>query len=1391
MSRRKIFSKRFLSLFLAAAMCVGLLQLPVLADGDCEYGQDGCICAADVCADGCTVCHPGEEGSGEEHTDPALTCTCDNKCAEGQVNEDCLVCGAEGADLSLCRGTEVPKASVGDGEEPGTPVEGEELPGAPTGGEGLPNVPAEGTAPVFDQDSITETSDVDVPLADEETAGKENGIILQNDEVEEVNLPENAITACTGEELLEAVEVAADGDTIYITDSFVLSQPVRFYNKSLTIDGRGHSITRGEEFGSQSDPARSWYTPAMIEVQTTNWPAGLTLINITLDDAGHYNGTVFAQAVKNDNNLKYVQDGMISSNATYPTTITLGEGAVLRNFGGMSAVRVTSAAKVVMASGSRIEDTMDQVRKKGDAGSNGPAGAVWIQGGELVMEEGSVITGVNGRAVYLDGGSATINGTISDITGNDNMWQGQCGVAVHVRGNAAAVLGKTGRITRITGVDGNYRGAIVTNQANFITEKGSKISSINNFMVLAPNDQGGNYAHEMLINGTIENCTTTGSLARSWYAAITIGPDGVIQNNTAKGAGGLFYSWNGSHYDIQGKIINNTASSGILYLIVQGGGDSVAVMSGDNAEISGNTTSYSVYLNASNAKFTMSGGKISDNKTSLGSAASVRIREKSATNGAQFVMTGGEIGDKITYGAWSGGSAGFVDISDAGKITGDISVSGASASDLTGRVHFGEGIYVSTVGTTFAAIGLDANREFSLGNAKSAASTELTKQVKEYETPGAYVTVGSALWFKPTTETLHFTASRTSSINPNNYLKVGYIPLKADGTPVENAALSVVDVDNTNPVDVTLSDLTSGQPYALMWIQPDESKTGSIQLTGEPDIIEEKENQTDPYEVEYKFTYTLKEFYSSVKAGDPFAVTITLDKNPEQVEVKNVTFSSSCFEQDGQPVFDDQQRTLTVHFKASDKKLYSFSSVTIKVKADFDDSAFDKAEKLLEASAELSGKMQDILRTNVPCITKLIPLPISYHTVTLNANGGTVDPATLSVMHGEAVGELPVPVRAGYTFTGWNMAQSGSGTAFTAETVVNEALTAYAQWRQNGSVGITANPASLTGGGTVRLTVTTPDAGHTTVTCNVSGITPVRNADGTYTVSLPNSTTAYTFTAVLSSPNYTEASASCAVSVTYRSSGGGSGGGGGGGGSGGRGGGTNPVTIIDEEVPLAGDLLNKVDHFAYIAGYDDGTVRPNNPLTRAQVATIFYRLLTDLARDIYFQETNSFPDVPDDFWACKAISTLTNAGILGGFEDGTFRPNAYITRAQFAAMAARFDSVVPGLANPFSDVAEDYWARDLIAYAAFQGWVEGGGTFRPLENITRAEAMGFLNNVLERRVDAEGLVEGYTTFTDVPAGDPWYYVVAEATNTHDYTRREEGQPLENWTGLLENPVWDE
>lgn len=193
--------------------------------------------------------------------------------------------------------------------------------------------------------------------------------------------------------LAKAVDAADDGATIYVMSDLTMTDCARFYSKSLTItsgEGGPYTVTRDNSFTTQSDHARSWYNPAMIEVQTHTGGegAGLTLTNIIFDDARKHEGTVFAQASSgksegDESNKIYVQDAIIASNATVPSTITLGEGAVLQNFGGMSAVRVTDQAKLVMKSGSVIKDASSITRSKGDAGSVGPAGAVWLQGGSF------------------------------------------------------------------------------------------------------------------------------------------------------------------------------------------------------------------------------------------------------------------------------------------------------------------------------------------------------------------------------------------------------------------------------------------------------------------------------------------------------------------------------------------------------------------------------------------------------------------------------------------------------------------------------------------------------------------------------------------------------------------------------------------------------------------------------------------------------------------------------------------------------------------------------------------------------------------------------------------------------------------------------------------------
>ena len=233
--------------------------------------------------------------------------------------------------------------------------------------------------------------------------------------------------------------------------------------------------------------------------------------------------------------------------------------------------------------------------------------------------------------------------------------------------------------------------------------------------------------------------------------------------------------------------------------------------------------------------------------------------------------------------------------------------------------------------------------------------------------------------------------------------------------------------------------------------------------------------------------------------------------------------------------------------------------------------------------------------------------------------------------------------------------------------------------------------------------------------------------------------------------------------------------------------------FTDEEVPLAETpWLNTEDHYAYIVGYsEDGTVRPNANITRAEVATIFFRLLTDDARDQFWSTSNNFSDVAPDAWYNNAVSTMVNAGIIQGYEDGTFRPNASITRAEFAAIASRFMSAGYDVEEDlFTDIAA-HWARESINDAAMAKWISGypDGTFLPDKAITRAEAVTLVNNVLQRKPDADHMLDSMIKWSDNMDTSAWYYeAIQEATNSHDYDLFE-GAEYETWTALQENRDW--
>jgi len=221
-------------------------------------------------------------------------------------------------------------------------------------------------------------------------------------------------------------------------------------------------------------------------------------------------------------------------------------------------------------------------------------------------------------------------------------------------------------------------------------------------------------------------------------------------------------------------------------------------------------------------------------------------------------------------------------------------------------------------------------------------------------------------------------------------------------------------------------------------------------------------------------------------------------------------------------------------------------------------------------------------------------------------------------------------------------------------------------------------------------------------------------------------------------------------------------------------------------------MLNGKDHFAYIVGYPDKTVHPQSSITRAEVATIFFRLLTEETRTANATKTNKYADVSSDKWYNQAVSTLSAMGIIKGDSRGNFNPNAPITRAEFAAIAARFDKTEDVAAASFGDVAM-HWAKPEISVAANNGWINGytDGTFHPDSKITRAEAMAMINRVLQRLPESKAdLLDGMIQWSDNADTSKWYYLaVQEATNSHYYELK--ANQHEKWTKLRENRDWTE
>ena len=446
----------------------------------------------------------------------------------------------------------------------------------------------------------------------------------------------------------------------------------------------------------------------MIEVTTfasedSDNASSVTLTDIILDDAGKHDGTYFAQTnmeiEKNtEGNLGFVQDSMVTAHGkgNRAVNIILGDGAVLKNYGGMSAVYGTMNAHITMLPGSKITapDVTDRVKSspKPPKNETGPAGAVWLQGAEFIMNDGAEIRNMVGRAIYADGGKVTIGGTISNITADSDMWNSLQGIALHSRNSSDVTI--TGTIENITPSLSNSN-IIYSEYSSFVLGATGLIHSCNNTASTGfggllyinasetkKGDGSSTYYHGEL-NGLISECEAGGSLLYivNTHLPLVVGSNAVIQGNEA---GVLFYHNTAENVlDIYGKITNNTCTSSIFY----GGNTGHEVYLHDGAKVNSNhivgTAEGGIFAFGTNRIITLEeGSEVCNNTVANGSI----ISEKAEGN--RFNMKGGTIsGNNVTNGSLFSFASGSWNWPSTFEIKGGTISGNTAPHDFTVAVH--------------------------------------------------------------------------------------------------------------------------------------------------------------------------------------------------------------------------------------------------------------------------------------------------------------------------------------------------------------------------------------------------------------------------------------------------------------------------------------------------------------------------------------------------------------------------------------------------------------------------------------------------------------------------------------------------------------------------------
>lgn len=803
-------------------------------------------------------------------------------------------------------------------------------------------------------------------------------------------------------------------------------------------------------------------------------------------------------------------------------------------------------------------------------------------------------------------------------------------------------------------------------------------------------------------------------------------------------------------------------------------------------EICSNTNGGSKYgaaveLQQGNCSFTMNGGTISGNS---GPCGAVQVHKDSA----KFTMNGGEVtGNTSTTGKEAGIYVEYktptVEL-NAGKAQSVTLAADVSTAPSKGHVYISdrfdlESGLVTMTQDTKTVTPAEGSLDIKLGNASADSKAAL----KNASNGNGWADPLATFWAQRNGGS----ELTVGGLVANDDLPVYVLTLPVDETgAVSTGAAPKVfaaqKTGNTGEAKFTLPDV-SGNGCAVALAQPTKD-FGSVDITGPAEIAESYGAVT--YEVPYTATYTMSDnllnMLKTASANIPaMSFVVELDS---RLTAKTDDSRNCLYTFDGDGILDGTAsvsgHTVTVTCtplpgwraaiagKSSVKMALQCTGVL--AAANFD------AGEYLNTSAHISGTVSDgstVTSVMIPskvCRTRMTAhYSVFYHGNEADS-GETVD--SRSYIFGDlAVVSENGYVRDGHSFVGWNTQRDGSGTHHVpgSSITVTDHIHLYAQWTRNSSgddddTGYTLRLTKLDAGDG------TPLSGAKFELWRVGARSDTRL--GVY------ETNRYGWTQAEVSQSGDYYWVETVPPEGYRLDGG-----------------KHPtdtaknsrITVYNTEAAVP--ALFTDDHYAYIVGGPDGTVRPNDSMTRAGVATIFFRLLKDSVRDANLLTGCTYTDVPDGHWANTAISTMTGLDIVRGYDAAAFGPGDPITRAQFAAICARFDTGKSNGSRTFSDI-EGHWAKAYIERAAELGWISGfqDGTFRPDAYITRAQAVTMINRMLNRLPeDPSDLLPGMNVWPDCRPGDWFYLAIQEATNSHDY--RHKAGSYEIWTGLNADPDW--